>query len=128
MRIYVIFPYGRRHGLPDKECELNVLESLEITRELIRMGHNPFCPLLWHYVHLGWRDSPDEEKYYELVSEWLPLCHTVLVTKIPPWEGGVQREIELAHKHRMIPIRSCPFTDPKSYDPAHIASLNKNWK
>lgn len=74
-----------------------MLHSLEITRELIKCGHNPFNPLLWHYIHLGWRHSPDEDKYYELVSAWIVNCDAVFVGSIPNWENsGVHREIKMA--------------------------------
>jgi len=93
MRIYQSHPYGRRRNLTDGECQKNVDHSLEITRELIKRGHNPFNPLLWHYIHLGWHDSPDEEKYFHLVSGWIEACDVFFYGG---QADGVERELKIA--------------------------------
>ena len=93
MRIYQSHPYGRRKGLTDGECQKNVDHSLEITRELIRRGHNPLNPLLWHYIHKGWKGSPDEEKYFHLVSAWIEDCDAFFYGG---YADGVEREKKIA--------------------------------
>jgi len=99
MRIYVAHSYGRRHGLTDLECEINVLRSIKAARVLIDMGHNPFIPNLFHYVHNGWADSPPEDKYFEMVSEWIQFCDALLVADVPKWKSsGVLREAKIAEK------------------------------
>ncbi|KKL18509.1 hypothetical protein LCGC14_2474820 [marine sediment metagenome] len=97
MRVYVAHTYGRRHGLTDKECEVNTLKAIGVGRQLILMGHRPFIPNLYHYVHAGWKESPDEDIYFNLVAEWIQFCDALLVAKMPSWEGsGVQREVDIA--------------------------------
>jgi hypothetical protein len=97
MKIYVAHTYGRRHGLNDLECEINTLKSIAVGRKLIRKGHNPFIPNLYHYVHKGFPDSPEEDKWFEIVSEWVQYCDALLVAELPEWEGsGVGREIRIA--------------------------------
>ena len=93
MKIYQSHPYGRRRGLNDGECQKNVDHSLEITRALIKKGHNPFNPLLWHYVHLGWHGSPDEERYFHLVSAWIEDCDAFYYGGVA---DGVDREFGIA--------------------------------
>jgi hypothetical protein len=96
-KLYLCHAYGRRHGLTDDECQRNVDASLVITRKLIQKGYNVLNPLLWHYIHLGWKDSPDENKYFELVSSWISSCQSVFVGKIPTYpNNGVEREIRIA--------------------------------
>lgn len=97
MRIYVAHTYGRRRGLSPAEYEANALKSIEYGRALIKMGHNPFIPNLWHFVHKNWVDSPGENHWFMLVSEWLKFCDAILVAEMPPREGlGVQRELDMA--------------------------------
>jgi len=97
MKIYVAHTYGRRHGLSEAECETNALKAVEIGRALIKKGHNPFIPNLWHFIHKGWQDSPQENHWFTLVSEWLQFCDAILIAEMPPWENsGVERELELA--------------------------------
>ncbi len=97
MRIYVAHTYGRRWGLTDEECERNAEKSIEWGRRLIKLGHNPYIPNLFHYVHKGWAHSPDEQLYFNLVSEWIQNCNALFVAELPPWENsGVHREIKIA--------------------------------
>lgn len=97
MKIYVAHTYGRRHGLTEAECEANALKSIEYGRALIKMGHNPFIPNLWHFVHKNWIDSPHEDHWFMLVSEWLKFCDAILIAEIPPWQNsGVRRELDMA--------------------------------
>jgi hypothetical protein len=93
MKIYIAHPYGRRRGLNDGECQKNVDKSLEITRQLIKKGHNPLNPLLWHFVHQGWHDTPDEEIYFHLVSSWIEDCDAFFYGG---YADGVIREQKIA--------------------------------
>jgi len=88
MRIYVAHTYGRRHGLSNNLCERNAYRSIEVGRELIKRGHNPFIPNLYHFVHTGWDFSPEEDFWLRLVSDWLRFCDAVLVARKPEWEGS----------------------------------------
>jgi hypothetical protein len=99
MRVYVAHTYGRRHGLSEEEIEKNAWLSICVGRELIKKGHKPFIPNLYHFVHSGWDESPEEDVYFDLVSEWIQFCDCLLVARKPTWEGsGVLREIEIAKK------------------------------
>ena len=97
MKIYVAHTYGRQHSVTDEQCEKNAERSIEWGRRLIKMGHNPFIPNLFHYVHKGWWDSPEEKVYFRLVSEWITDCDALFVAEMPPWEdSGVYKEIKIA--------------------------------
>ena len=95
MRIYVAHNYGRRRGLSNEECEVNVMRSIEIGRELILQGHNPFIPNLLHFVHKGWAMSPDESYWHQLSSEWLRFCDSIFVGSKPlDVNSGVKDEVD----------------------------------
>jgi len=104
-RVYVAHGYGRRHGLTDKALQKNVDDCIvNFVRPLIERGFNPYVPLLHHYVHLNWDESPDEETYFGLVASWIGDCDLFLVGTRPKWEGsGVEREIGIA-KDLEIPV------------------------
>lgn len=74
MHVYVAYPYGRRRGLDKTEIEANVQASIEIGRQLIAKKHTPFVANLYHYVHHGWEDSPDEDVWFDIVSGWIERC------------------------------------------------------
>jgi len=96
-KIYVAHTYGRRWGLTDDECECNAIKSIAWGRILIERGWNPFIPNLFHFVHKGWGNSPEESTYFELVSEWIQDCDALFVAEMPPWENsGVAREVGIA--------------------------------
>jgi len=102
MKIYVAHTYGRRHGLSEQECELNAFKSIEVGRKLILKGHNPFVPNLWHFIHTGWSQSPDEDVWLSLVSEWIYSCDALFVANAPSWDdSGVHREVEMAKRMGM---------------------------
>lgn len=66
--------------------------------EVAKLGHNPFIPNLYHWVHCNWPDSPSEDYWLNTVKEWLRFCDALFVAEMPPWEGsGVQVEIDMAH-------------------------------
>ena len=94
MKIYVAGPYGRRKGLSDAECEANVRVAIDAGRALIAKGHIPFIPHLYHYVHVGWSDSPDEEVWLRIASSWIEHCDALLL--LPGESAGAQHEVELA--------------------------------
>jgi len=74
MKIFVSHPYGRRNGLSQDEIEENVKKSIEIGRQLIAKGHIPFIPNLYHYVHSGWLDTPDEDMWLQISLQWIEPC------------------------------------------------------
>lgn len=95
--MYVAHSYGRRRGLSDEECEVNVQKSIEIGRQLILKGWNPFIPNLYHFVHKGWEDTLDEDKWHEIVSTWIRFCDALFVGSTPAgFMSGVMAEIRIA--------------------------------
>lgn len=89
--------------MSDEECEANVMKSIEVGRELIKRGYNPFVPNLYHFLHKNWTDSPDEDVWLDLVSSWLEDCDILLVASTPKGDGsGVAREMKIA-KELCIP-------------------------
>lgn len=74
MRIYLAHTYGRRANLSEAECEANVHKAINLARQLIAKGHIPYVPLLLHYVHTGWVDSPSEPEWFKIVSVWIRFC------------------------------------------------------
>lgn len=99
MKIYVAHNYGRRRGLSLADCERNVEKSIIIGAKLIKMGHNPFIPNLYHYVHkLMGKETLAEEQWHELVSSWLPFCDAILIASKPKdSNSGVRQELEYAN-------------------------------
>ena len=74
MHIYVASPYGRSRNLDDYEIEANVRASIEIGRRLIEKNHVPLIPNLYHFVHKGWEDSPEEPIWLAIASGWIERC------------------------------------------------------
>ena len=98
-RIFVSHPYGRRRGLSGKELQDNVDNSIRYGIEIIKKGHNPFIPLLYHYVS-QFDSTITEETFLNMSVEWVKQCDALFVSSISP---GVQVEIDTARKH-LIPI------------------------
>ena len=104
LRIYVAHSYGRRRGLSLETLQSNVNSSVRYGLELIKMGHNPFIPNLYHYVHLMANGSIPEETFIALMTEWVKQCDAILVATEPEGkESGVQIEIDIA-KELGIPV------------------------
>ncbi len=103
MRIYVCHAYGRRRGLSMEALQRNVNASIRIGLEIIKKGHNPFIPNLYHYVHLMSNGTIDEGIFFRLVSEWVRFSEALFVGSEPSDSQGVQAEIDMA-KEIGIPI------------------------
>jgi len=74
VKIYISHPYGRRRGLDGETLLENVYASIKIARQVVKRGHNPFVPNLYHFIHDGWEDSPSEDVWFEMVSAWVSDC------------------------------------------------------
>lgn len=104
MKIYVAHNYGRRRGLSLEALQNNVDESIRIGLALIKLGHEPFIPNLYHYVHLMANGSIPEDVFFKVVSEWVRVSESLFVGSEPSGEhSGVQDEINIA-KSINIPI------------------------
>ncbi len=102
LKVYVASPYGRRIGNSDKQCEDNVQKAIEVGRELIKLGYIPLVANLYHFIHAGWADSPDEDKWLEMCMAWIPACDALL--RLPGRSHGADAEVSLA-KELGIPVR-----------------------
>lgn len=96
IKVYVASPYGRRAGNNIDQCECNVNMAIGVARILIKQGHIPFVPVLYHFVHKDWPDTPDEERWWEMCAIWLPDCDVVL--RVSGHSIGADKEVELARK------------------------------
>jgi len=106
-RVYVAHNYGRRRGVSLETLQRNVDSSIRLGLQLIKKGHNPFIPNLFHYVHLMANGSIPEDKFFELVSEWVGFCDALLVGT-PPFGtvSGVRDEMNIAQEKGLIVYHS----------------------
>lgn len=91
--------YGRRRGATLEQRQANVDASIELAREIIKKGHIPFVPNLYHHIHEGWENSPNEEVWIRIVSAWIEDCQALFVgsERSSDWlNSGVRREINIA--------------------------------
>ena len=102
MRIYVAGKYGQSAGLSTEEKLANVNIAIEAGRQLILKGHNPYIPHLSHYIDLDWEESPDWERWMEIVTPWIGFCEAMLM--LPNWTDsiGATREHRMAYDLRRI--------------------------
>ena len=94
MKVYIASPYGRRKGCSDEECETNVNRAIGVGRKLITLGHIPFVPHLFHYLHEGWDGSPNEDEWLKMCLAFVPFCDCVL--RLKGESVGADNEVALA--------------------------------
>lgn len=94
LRIYVAGPYGRKNGLSDEECEKNVQKAIEVARLLVRRGHIPFLPHLYHYLHVDWENTLEEDEWWQMSATWIPFCEALF--RIEGYSSGSDGEVEVA--------------------------------
>ena len=99
-KVYVAHVYGKKWGLSDDECEENVKHAIEIARQLILKGYNPYVPLLLHWVSKDWEDRPPEKVFGRLVEDWIEHCPLFLLGSSQNhfhWDiSGEKKELEIA--------------------------------
>ena len=99
LRVYICHSYGRRRGLSLETLQRNVNSSIKYGLEIIKMGHNPFIPNLYHYVHLMANGTIPEETFIALMTEWVGQCDVLFVTTLPEGkDSGIQIEIDTAER------------------------------
>jgi len=104
MRIYVAHNYGRRRGASLETLQRNVDSSIKIGIKLIKKGHIPIIPLLYHYVHLMANDSIPESVFIEIGNELVKISDAILVATPPSDKGSdIYGEIDIA-KDIGIPV------------------------
>jgi len=96
MKIYVAMPYGRRRNLPLPEIMANVYRAIEVGRELIKKGHTPFIPHLYHWVHYGWAETPSEDKWIDMCVQWVQLCDALIYIDPEGQSLGALLECQIA--------------------------------
>lgn len=74
MKIFISHPYGRRKGISDTAIERNVKKTIELSRKIIAKGHTPLVANLYHFIHKGWKESPDEEIWLQISMQWIESC------------------------------------------------------
>ncbi len=93
MRIFVCGPLSA--PLPSTRA-LNVARALSASVELIRRGHEPFCPHAGHYMDIvaaGNGMPISYDRWMRWCAAWLPLCHAILFLGPSP---GADRELAQA--------------------------------
>ena len=101
MRVYIAGPYGKRTGNSIQECENRVDQAINAGRELIKKGHTPFIPHLYHYIHKNWKESPEEFKWWQICAQWIQFCDVLL--RLSGDSVGSDMEINVA-KGLGIPV------------------------
>lgn len=99
MKIYVAGKYSANNVLDVLE---NIHIGIKFCANLLKDGHEPFCPWLDHQYHFYNKDLKVED-YYRVSMAWLEVSELVMV--LPNWENskGVQTEIARAQELK-IPI------------------------
>lgn len=86
LRIYIAGPYT--HG----DTVLHVREAILAGMAILRRGHVPFIPHLYHFAHLL---APlPYEQWILLDLRWLETCHGLL--RLPGHSPGADREADYA--------------------------------
>lgn len=96
-RIYVCSQYGARYDYGPEVLERNVNRAIEIGQQIIRLGHIPLVPHLYHYMDMvDGKKFLDEEHWLEICCEWVLQCNSILVA--PGWQTshGMKTEHDLA--------------------------------
>jgi hypothetical protein len=100
MRVYVASPYSA----PSLEQRIeNVSRACDAGSQLMRLGYQPFIPVLSHYLDEFAAENGgrfDWDRWMEWALTWVAQCEAVLVLGI---SHGVVLEIECAHEKK-IPV------------------------
>lgn len=94
MRIYVAGKYGRRNDLSREECEENARKAFGVAKELVELGHVPFVPHMYHYVHIQMDPPIHEDRWLEICKAWLPFCHALFLMEGSEDSIGAMSEFE----------------------------------
>ncbi len=95
MRIYIAGPYGRRDERHTIESlTQNVGIAVGVARELVGMGHTPFVPHLYHWVHMASSEELPEDRWLGICLEWIPCCEGLF--RIEGESIGADAEVALA--------------------------------
>jgi len=88
MKIYVAGPYKLRDPV------INIREAILAGEEIIKLGHIPFIPHLYHLWHTVQSHQPIF--WYWLDLKWLPSCDAIL--RLQGKSREADKEVKEAHK------------------------------
>lgn len=92
-KVFISGPYS--HG----DIAINVKNAMETASKIIEMGAAPFCPHLYHFLHI--HREQDYNKWLEIDISFMLSCDCIYV--IDGYSPGSEREIEIANENN-IPI------------------------
>lgn len=86
-KVFISGPYTKG------DVAQNVKNSMDMANELINLGYAPFCPHLFHFLHMN--NFQEYEKWLEIDIEYLKICDAVI--RIPGDSSGADKEISIAN-------------------------------
>ena len=92
-KIYIACPYTK------KDVAVNVKKSMDMADEIINLGHAPFCPNLFHFLHMN--NPHDYETWMNIDLKWLETCDYLI--RVDGESPGADQEVNLAIKKK-IPV------------------------
>ena len=87
-RIYIAGPYT--HG----DVAVNVRNAMDAGNEVVKAGHSPFVPHLFHFMHM--QHPHGYRTWTELDLAWVEACHALF--RIEGRSTGADAEVEYAEK------------------------------
>lgn len=102
MRVYVAGAYS---GGTVIEILENIRKGINLSKDVLLLGHSPFCPWLDYHFALACKD--DEiiglDQYYKYSMDWLDVSDCMLLTSGWEQSEGTKNEIIRAHELK-IPV------------------------
>jgi hypothetical protein len=93
-KVYIAGPYGRRSKASIDQITLNLNRAINMARLLIGRGYAPLVPHLYHFIHIGWSSTPDEDAWWEVCAAWIGSCDALL--RLKGESVGADREVQKA--------------------------------
>jgi len=86
LRVYIAGPYSHF------DVALNVREAVRAGLDVLKAGHVPFIPHLYHFAHL--LEPQPYDSWMTLDLQWLAACHCLV--RLHGHSPGADREVERA--------------------------------
>jgi len=88
MKIYLAGPYT------EGDAALNVRRMIELAELIVKVGHTPFIPLLYHFWHFM---SPHDYGYWMALDHaWIEACDALVY--LDGESSGTQEDITVAEE------------------------------
>lgn len=100
MKIYVAGPLTAKSKLGEEQ---NALHAIKIGIEVFKKGHIPYIPHLTILVERAGLSLSKKDWVEKWDKPWLEVCDAILIIG---WSDGVEQEVEIAGKNRLIMYRS----------------------